>query len=178
MPKPTIRTLGELRQSDYHSRSVRDEIRNNLMRKLANKEPLFEGIVGYDDTVIPQFINALLSRHNILLLGLRGQAKTRLLRQLTDLLDEYVPIVAGSDVNDDPLAPISRYALNLIAEQGEDTPIEWLHRNDRYREKLATPDVSIADLIGDLDPVKAAVERKALSDEGVISYGIIPRTNR
>jgi len=171
-------TLAQLKASGYASRSVRDEIRSNLIARIKSGKPVFEGIVGYDQTVIPQVINALLSRHNILLMGLRGQAKTRLLRQITGLLDEYIPIVAGSELNDDPLNPISLFARERVAELGDNTPIAWMPRAERYREKLATPDVSIADLIGDLDPVKAATERLSFSHEGVINFGIIPRTNR
>lgn len=171
-------TLAQLKASGYRSRSVRDEIRSNLIKRIRNGEPIFEGLVGYDETVIPQVINALLSKHNILLMGLRGQAKTRLLRQITKLLDPLIPIVAGSELNDDPLAPISLFARERVAELGDNTPIEWIPREARYREKLATPDVSIADLIGDLDPVKAANERLSFSHEGVINFGIIPRTNR
>src|SRR6201995_3662863 len=151
-----IKTLGELKKAGYKNRSVKEEIRENLIRKLKNKETTFPGIVGYEDSVIPDTERALLSRHNILFLGLRGQAKTRMARQMTDLLDEYVPFVAGSEINYDPFNPISKFARNLIATRGDDTPISWLHRSERYGEKLATPDVSVADLIGDIDPIKAA----------------------
>src|SRR3954447_6397272 len=151
-----IKTLGELKKSGYKTRSIKEEIRDNLIIKIRNKENPFTGIMGYEDTVIPDTERALLSRHNILFLGLRGQAKTRMARQMTDLLDEYIPIVAGSEVNDDPLQPISKYAKDLIKEKGDETPIEWLHRSQRYGEKLATPDVSVADLVGDIDPIKAA----------------------
>ena len=171
-------TLGELKKSGYVSTSIKDEIRTNLIKKIAAKENPFPGILGYEDSVIPDTERALLSRHNILYLGLRGQAKTRMARQMTELLDEYIPIVAGSEVNDDPLKPISRYAVDLIKEKGDDTPIEWLHRSKRYGEKLATPDVSVADLIGDIDPIKAANLKLSFADENVLHYGIIPRSNR
>ena len=160
------------------SRSIKEELRSNLIEKLSNKENSFPGIIGYEDSVIPDTERALLSRHNILFLGLRGQAKTRMARQLTALLDEYIPVVAGSEVNDDPLNPLSKYAKDLIAAHGDETPVEWLHRSERYGEKLATPDVSVADLIGDIDPIKAANLRLSFADERVIHYGIIPRSNR
>ncbi len=174
----TIKTLGELKKSGYISKSIKEEIRSNLIKKISKKEETFPGILGYEDSVIPDTERALLSRHNILFLGLRGQAKTRMARQMTDLLDEYIPIIAGSEVNDDPFAPLSRYATNLIDEKGDDTPIEWLHRSERYGEKLATPDVSVADLIGDIDPIKAANLKLSYADDRVIHYGIIPRSNR
>jgi magnesium chelatase subunit I len=173
-----IRTLGELKKSGYKPKSVKEELRDNLIRKLKNKEITFPHIVGYEDTVIPDVERALLSRHNILFLGLRGQAKTRMARQMTDLLDEYVPVVEGSDINDDPFNPITKYARDLIAEKGDATPIYWLHRSERYGEKLATPDVSVADLIGDIDPIKAANLKLTFADERVLHYGIIPRSNR
>ena len=173
-----IKTLGELKKIGYKPKSVKEEIRNNLIRKLQNGDPSFSGIIGYEETVIPDVERALLSRHNILFLGLRGQAKTRMARQMTELLDEYVPIVAGSEINDDPLHPISRFAKDLIAEKEDLTPITWIHRSERYGEKLATPDVSVADLIGDIDPIKAANLRLSFADERVIHYGIIPRSNR
>ena len=173
-----IKTLGELKKSGYVPLSIKDEIRKNLIIKIRNKENSFKGIIGYEDSVIPDTERALLSRHNILFLGLRGQAKTRMARQMTDLLDEYIPIVAGSEVNDDPLNPLSKYAKDLIAEHADETPIDWLHRSQRYGEKLATPDVSVADLIGDIDPIKAANLRLSFADERVIHYGIIPRSNR
>jgi magnesium chelatase subunit I len=176
--KPTISTLGELKASGYRLRSVKDEIRDNLIAKLRRRETLFPDIIGFDETVIPELVNALLARHDILLLGLRGQAKTRLARSLVNLLDEYVPIVAGSEINDDPLRPISRYARDRVASDGDATPIEWIHRSERYGEKLATPDVTVADLIGDIDPIKAAVRRLSYSDEGAMHFGIVPRTNR
>ena len=174
--KPT--TLGALKSSGYFSKSIKDEIRENLIIKIKAKENPFPGILGYEDTVIPDTERALLSRHNMLFLGLRGQAKTRMARQMVELLDEYIPIIAGSEINDDPLKPISRYAVDLIAERGDETPIEWLHRSKRYGEKLATPDVSVADLIGDIDPIKAANLKLNFADERVLHYGIIPRSNR
>jgi magnesium chelatase subunit I len=173
-----IKTLGELKKSGYVSKSIKEEIRSNLIKKISKKEVTFPGILGYEDSVIPDTERALLSRHNILFLGLRGQAKTRMARQMTDLLDEYIPFIAGSEVNDDPFAPLSRYAKNIIEEKGDDTPIEWLHRTERYGEKLATPDVSVADLIGDIDPIKAANLKLSYADDRVIHYGIIPRSNR
>ncbi|HRJ79211.1 MAG TPA: magnesium chelatase, partial [Planctomycetota bacterium] len=176
MARPT--TLGELRKSGYRPRPVKDELRENLMARLKARQPVFERIVGYDATVLPQVINAILSRHNIILLGLRGQAKTRILRALAGLLDDYIPVVAGSEINDDPFAPISKHARALVASKGDATPIEWISREARYNEKLATPDVSIADLIGDVDPIKAASRKLTFADEEVIHFGIIPRTNR
>jgi magnesium chelatase subunit I len=173
-----ITTLGELIKSGYQYKSIKDELRQNLIQKLKNKETIFEGIYGYEDTVIPDLERAILSKHNINLLGLRGQAKTRIARLMVKLLDEYVPIVAGAELNDDPLKPISRYAIDLIAAHGDSTPIAWLHRNERYAEKLATPDVSVADLIGDVDPIKAANMRLSYADDRVIHFGIIPRSNR
>ncbi|MEO0065661.1 MAG: hypothetical protein RI983_987 [Bacteroidota bacterium] len=173
-----IYTLGQLKASGYKPKSVKQEIRENLIQKIRDKENPFEGIIGYEDTVIPDTERAILSQHNILFLGLRGQAKTRMARQMTSLLDEYIPVIAGSEINDDPLQPMSRYAIDLIAEQGDETPIEWIHRSKRYGEKLATPDVSVADLIGDIDPIKAANLKLSFSDEKVIHYGIIPRSNR
>lgn len=173
-----ITTLGELKKSGYKPRSIKEEIRQNLIIKLKNGENSFNGIVGYEDTVIPDVERALLSKHNILFLGLRGQAKTRMARQMTQLLDEYIPAVTGSDINDDPMRPVSKYAHDLIATQGDATPIHWIHRSERYGEKLATPDVSVADLIGDIDPIKAANLKLSFADERVIHYGIIPRSNR
>lgn len=173
-----LKTLGELKQSGYISKSIKDELRNNLIAKLKTKEQLFKGILGYDDTVIPDIERAILSRHNINLLGLRGQAKTRIARQMTELLDEYIPVVSGSELNDDPLSPISKYAVDLIKEKGDATPIGWIHRSERYSEKLATPDVSVADLIGDVDPIKAANLKLSYADERVIHFGMIPRSNR
>lgn len=173
-----IKTLGELKKSGYKTQSIKEEIRSNLIEQLQQKGNPFPGILGYEDTVIPDTERALLSRHNILYLGLRGQAKTRLARQMVNLLDEFIPIVEGSEINDDPFAPISKYAIDLIQEKGDSTPIAWLSRGDRYGEKLATPDVSVADLIGDIDPIKAANLRLSFSDENAIHYGIIPRSNR
>jgi magnesium chelatase subunit I len=173
-----IKTLGELKKSGYVSRSVKDEMRQNLELKLRNGEPIFENIIGYENSVVPQLERAILSGHNINFLGLRGQAKTRMARQMVELLDEYIPTVAGSEINDDPLNPLSYKARTLIEELGDETPIDWLHRSERYAEKLATPDVNIADLIGDIDPIKAANLRLSYSDEGVIHFGIIPRSNR
>ncbi len=173
-----IKTLGELKKAGYKNRSVKEEIRENLIRKLTNKETTFPGIIGYEDSVIPDTERALLSRHNILFLGLRGQAKTRMARQMIDLLDEYIPYVSGSEVNDDPFRPISKFSRDLLASKGDDTPISWLHRTERYGEKLATPDVSVADLIGDIDPIKAANLRLNFADENVIHFGIIPKSNR
>jgi magnesium chelatase subunit I len=173
-----IKTLGELKASGYQVKPIKQEIRDNLSAAIQNGNSVFPGVLGYDETVIPETERAILSKHNILYLGLRGQAKTRIARQFTDLLDEYIPIIAGSEVNDNPFAPISRFAKDLIAEKGDETPIEWLHRSERYSEKLATPDVSVADLIGDVDPIKAATQKLAYSDERVIHYGIIPRSNR
>jgi magnesium chelatase subunit I len=173
-----IKTIGELKKSGYQSKKIKDELRDNLILKLKKKEKIFEGILGYEDTVIPDIERAILSRHNMNLLGLRGQAKTRIARQMTELLDEYIPIVSGSELNDDPFHPLSRYAKDLIAERGDLTPIEWVHRSERYAEKLATPDVSVADLIGDVDPIKAANLKLNYADERVIHFGMIPRSNR
>ncbi|MBL7699855.1 MAG: magnesium chelatase [Chitinophagaceae bacterium] len=173
-----IKTLKELKSTGYKPKTIKDEIRDNLIAKLKLNQNSFDGIIGYEETVIPDVERALLSRHNILFLGLRGQAKTRMARQMTDLLDEYIPVVAGSEINDDPLKPVSKYAKDLIKEMGDNTPVDWLHRSQRYGEKLATPDVSVADLIGDIDPIKAANLRLSFGDEMVIHYGIIPRSNR
>ena len=173
-----IKTLGELVKSGYKSKSIKEEIRENLVVKIRNRENPFPGILGYDDTVIPDTERALLSRHNILFLGLRGQAKTRMARQMVDLLDEYIPAIAGSEINDDPLKPMSKFAKDLIAQHADETPIHWIHKSERYGEKLATPDVSVADLIGDIDPIKAANLKLSFADEMVIHYGIIPRSNR
>jgi magnesium chelatase subunit I len=178
MNNKQINTLGELKASGYQPRSVKEEIRANLVQHLKSGEQSFDGIIGYEDSVIPDTERALLSRHNILFLGLRGQAKTRMARQMTNLLDEFIPTVAGSEINDDPINPISKFARDLIAQHGDETPIHWLHRSERYGEKLATPDVSVADLIGDIDPIKAANLRLSFADEMVIHYGIIPRSNR
>ncbi|HMX35925.1 MAG TPA: magnesium chelatase [Ferruginibacter sp.] len=178
MDSPNIKTLGELKKSGYVSKPIKQEIRDNLITKLQAKENPFPGILGYEDSVVPDTERALLSQHNILFLGLRGQAKTRMARQMIDLLDAYIPVIAGSEINDDPFHPISRYAIDLITEKGDDTPIAWLHRSERYGEKLATPDVSVADLIGDIDPIKAANLKLSFADERVLHYGIIPRSNR
>lgn len=176
--KLEITTLGQLKSAGYEPTSLKDELRNNLIEKLKSKEEIFKDIWGYQDTVIPDIERAILSRHNINLLGLRGQAKTRIARTMTQLLDEYVPIVAGSELNDDPLRPLSRQAIDEIDGNGDETKISWLHRDDRYTEKLATPDVSIADLIGDVDPIKAATLKLPYSDERVIHYGLVPRSHR
>ena len=173
-----IKTLGELKQSGYVSRSIKDELRDNLRIKIKSGKPVFEGVHGFENTVIPELERAILSRHNINLLGLRGQAKTRLARKMIELLDEYMPIVDGSEINDDPLNPISRFANDLIAEKGDATPIKWIHRSERFLEKLATPDVTVADLIGDVDPIKAANLKLSYADDRVIHFGMIPRANR
>jgi magnesium chelatase subunit I len=179
MPKVSrIKTLGALKASGYRPRSVKQELRNNLRGRLGCGGPLFPGILGYDRTVIPAVVNALLAGHDFILLGLRGQAKTRILRSLTTLLDPEVPMLAGSELNDDPLAPISVPGQRLVAAAGDDAPIEWLGRDERYNEKLATPDVSIADLLGDIDPIKAATRKLTFADPEVIHFGIVPRTNR
>jgi magnesium chelatase subunit I len=178
MNHPNIATIGQLKASGYQPKSIKEEIRNNLIGKLKGKEITFPGILGYEDTVIPDTERALLSRHNILFLGLRGQAKTRMARQMIDLLDEYIPVIAGSEINDDPFHPISKFGRDLLHEKGDDTPIEWIHRSQRYGEKLATPDVSVADLIGDIDPIKAANLKLSFADERVLHFGIIPRSNR
>jgi magnesium chelatase subunit I len=173
-----VKTLGELKATGYQPTPIRQELRNNLIARLRNKEEVFPGIWGYEETVIPDMERAILSMHHINLLGLRGQAKTRLARMMINLLDEYIPVVKGSELNDDPLQPLSRYAIDLIAEHGDKTPIEWMHRSERYTEKLATPDVSVADLIGDADPIKAATLKLPYSDERVIHFGLIPRSHR
>src|SRR5215212_7030699 len=170
-------TLGDLRASGWESRPVKEEVRANAIRRIAAGESPVSGVLGYEDTVIPQLENALLAGHDIIFLGERGQAKTRMIRSLTELLDEWMPIVAGSEINDDPYHPVSHHARVLVAERGDDTPIEWVHRDRRYGEKLATPDTSIADLIGEVDPIKVA-EGRYLSDELTIHYGLVPRTNR
>ena len=172
------RNLGELRSSGYRDESVKDEMRRNLIARLKGRERLFPGILGYDDSVIPQIVNAILARHDMILLGLRGQAKSRTVRALTDLLDDELPIIAGSEVNDHPYHPISKHGRDLIAEKGDSTPIEWIPRDARYGEKLATPDVTMSDLIGDIDPIKAATQRLHYAHEGVIHFGMIPRVNR
>lgn len=178
MAKQLPTTVGELRASGYRPRSVRDELRGNMIRALKEKRPLFEGIVGYEKTVTPQIVNAVLSKHDVIFLGLRGQAKTRMARQLIEFLDPVIPVLSGFPLNEDPLAPISNGAKAHLAATGDDAQIDWLPREERYREKLATPDVTIADLIGDIDPIKAANKRLDYANEEVIHYGIIPRTNR
>jgi len=178
MTKTDIKTLGQLKQTDYKSRSVKDELRENLVKQLQKGEGGFEGIIGFEDTVIPDLQTAILSRHNILLLGLRGQAKTRIARILINLMDEYVPYIEGSELYDDPLNPISWFGRNEIETKGDDTPVAWVHRSERYTEKLATPDVTVADLIGDVDPIKAATMKLTYSDERVIHFGLIPRAHR
>jgi len=173
-----IQTLGELKQSGYRYRSIKDELRDNLREKIKSGKPVFEGVHGFENTVIPELERAILSRHNINLLGLRGQAKTRLARKMIELLDEYMPIVDGSEINDDPLNPISRFAKDLIEVKGDETPIKWIHRSERFSEKLATPDVTVADLIGDVDPIKAANLKLSYADDRVIHFGMIPRAHR
>lgn len=173
-----INTFKELKDSGYRSKGIKEELRENLLEKIRSGEPAFEGIHGYEYSVIPDLERAILSRHNINLLGLRGQAKTRLARLMTNLLDEWLPIVEGSEINDDPFQPISRYARELVKEKGETTPISWIHRNERFFEKLATPDVTVADLIGDVDPIKAANLKLSYADDRVIHFGMIPRANR
>jgi magnesium chelatase subunit I len=173
-----IKNLGELIASGYQSKSIKDELRDNLIQHMQAGTTVFEGVHGFENSVIPELERAILSRHNINLLGLRGQAKTRLARLMVNLLDEYIPYVAGSEINDDPLNPISRFAINLIEEKGDQTPIAWLHRADRFAEKLATPDVTVADLIGDVDPIKAANLKLSYADDRVIHFGMIPRANR
>jgi magnesium chelatase subunit I len=183
VPVTRPQTLGALRRSPFgaperQSRTVKDELRANLLTRLAERTSVFEGVLGYEDTVMPQVANAILSRHNFILLGLRGQAKSRILRALTTLLDDVMPVVAGSEVNDNPFKPISKFARMLIDQAGDDTPIAWVDRDQRFVEKLATPDVTIADLIGDVDPIKAARGGHLLSDELTIHYGMLPRANR
>lgn len=173
-----IKTLGELKKSGYEGKSIKDELRANLREKIKSGKPTFEGVHGFENTVIPELERAILSRHNINLLGLRGQAKTRLARKMIELLDEYIPFVTGSEINDDPLNPISRFAKDIIEIKGDETPISWLHRSDRFFEKLATPDVTVADLIGDVDPIKAANLKLSYADDRVIHFGMIPRANR
>ncbi len=172
------RTLGELRASGYRPRSVKDEMRANLIAKLRSGERLFPGILGYDETVVPQLVNAVLSKHNLILLGLRGQAKSRIIRQMTELLDDRIPIIAGSEINDDPFHPLSAYGRQTVDLHGDETEVAWLHRGNRFVEKLATPDVTIADIIGDVDPIKAAKGGHLLSDELTIHFGLLPRANR
>lgn len=179
MNKPTITTLGELKKSGYTSRTVKEELRENLIKILKSKDKtFFEGIEGYEDSVIPQLQSAILSKHNVLFLGLRGQAKTKMARLMANLLDDWMPVVENSELQDDPLAPVSNYAKSVIAEKGDETPIDWIHKSERYSEKLATPDVSVADLVGDIDPIKAANLKLSFGDERVIHFGMIPRANR
>lgn len=178
MPKPNIQTFAELKASHYTSLSVKDELRKNLISFIQNGETAFKGIYGFDETVIPDIERAILSRHNILLLGLRGQAKTRIARLLVNLLDEYIPIIEGSELNDDPYNPVSFFGIETLKTLGDKTPIAWVHRSERYVEKLATPDVTVADLIGDVDPIKAASLKLHYNDERVIHFGLIPRSNR
>ena len=178
MEKPTITTLKELKKTTYRPKSIQEELAQNLREIIKKGEHSFKGLIGYENTVIPDLERAILSGHNINLLGLRGQAKTRLARQMTDLLDEWIPVVAGSEINDDPLQPISRWAKEIIEEKGDNTPVAWMHRNERFFEKLATPDVTVADLIGDVDPIKAATLKLSYADEKVIHYGMIPRAHR
>jgi magnesium chelatase subunit I len=173
-----LTTFGALKESGYKSKSIKDELRQNLLEKIKNEESAFEGIHGYENTVIPELERAILSKHNINFLGLRGQAKTRLARMMVNLLDEWIPIVEGSEINDDPFHPISRYSKELLEVKGDNTPISWVHRNDRFFEKLATPDVTVADIIGDVDPIKAANLKLSYADDRVIHYGMIPRANR
>src|SRR5207249_1715054 len=173
-----IETLGDLRRSGYRSRPVKQEIRDNLVCKLRAGERLFPGIIGYDETVIPQLVNAILSRHNFILLGLRGQAKSRILRGLIDLLDERIPVVPGCEIHDDPLAPICGACRARLAREGDRLPIAWRAREERFVEKLATPDVTIADMVGDIDPIKAAQAGLNLADELTMHYGLLPRANR
>ncbi|MFN4764378.1 magnesium chelatase [Gillisia sp. Q332] len=178
MKTENIKTFEALKNSGYKSRSIKEELRQNLLEKIRNDEPAFEGIHGYENSVIPELERAILSKHNINLLGLRGQAKTRLARLMVNLLDEWMPIVEGSEINDDPFYPISRFAKNLMEEKGEKTPVAWIHREERFFEKLATPDVTVADIIGDVDPIKAANLKLSYADDRVIHFGMIPRANR
>ncbi len=182
MSEQAARTLGELKRSGYDAglaaRSIKNELRENLIRKLAARETLFAGVMGYEDSVVPQVVNAILSRHNFILLGLRGQAKTRLIRMLTTLMDPVIPYLAGTELRDNPFAPVSKQGRDLIAAHGDDAPIGWLESSQRYVEKLATPDVTIADMIGDIDPIKAARRGQDIGDELTIHYGLLPRANR
>ena len=177
VPPPPAATLAQLRASGWTPSSVKDELRRNAMVRIESGRPLFDGLLGYDETVLPQLENAVLAGHDVIFLGERGQGKTRMIRSLVGLLDEWLPIVAGSEINDDPFAPVSRYARDLVAEHGDDTPVEWVHRDRRFGEKLATPDTSIADLIGEVDPIKVA-EGRYLADESTLHFGLVPRTNR
>ena len=174
---PKASTVGELRASGWQPEPVKDELRHNLLGRIAQGRPTVEGVLGYDDTVIPALENAIIAGHDVILLGERGQAKSRIIRQLVELLDEWTPAVAGSEIHDNPYFPVSVRARDLVAEQGDSTPIEWIHRSERYGEKLATPDTSIADIIGEVDPIKVA-EGRYLSDELTIHYGLVPRCNR
>ena len=176
-PAPSSATISQLKSSGWISRPIKEEIRLNAVTKIMAKQPLFEGVLGYEDTVMPQLENAILAGHDVIFLGERGQAKTRIIRSLTGLLDEWMPIIAGSEINDDPYNPVSKHARDLVEELGDDAPIAWVHRDVRYGEKLATPDTSIADLIGEVDPIKVA-EGRYLSDELTLHYGLVPRTNR
>ena len=173
-----IQTLGELKASGYQPKSVKQELRDSLIQNLQQKKKVFEGIWGYEESVIPDTERALLSMHNIIFLGLRGQAKTKMARMMVDLLDEYIPVIKDAELNDDPLQPLSYYGKTMVKEHGDQTPIAWVHRSERYTEKLATPDVSVADLIGDTDPIKAASLKLPYSDERVIHYGLVPRSHR
>jgi magnesium chelatase subunit I len=175
---PQVQTLGQLKETSYRPRSVKDEMRDNLVAMLRQGKPRFEGVLGFEDTVLPDLERAVLSRHNIILLGLRGQAKTRIARRMVELLNEWIPAVDGAELQDDPLQPIGRDARDLLAAHGDDSPIRWVHRSERYTEKLATPDVSVADLIGDVDPIKAANRKLSYSDERVIHFGLVPRAHR
>jgi magnesium chelatase subunit I len=170
-------TLGQLRDAGWVSRPVKEEVRRNAIARVAAGEPLFPGVLGYEETVLPQLENALLAGHDVIFLGERGQAKTRMIRSLVELLDDWMPVIAGSEINDDPFHPVSRHARDLVRDHGDDTPVEWVHRSERFGEKLATPDTSIADLIGEVDPIKVA-EGRYLSDELTLHYGLVPRTNR
>jgi magnesium chelatase subunit I len=169
--------VGQLRDAGWVSRPVKEEVRRNAIARVAAGEPLFPGVLGYEETVLPQLENALLAGHDVIFLGERGQAKTRMIRSLVELLDEWMPVIAGSEINDDPFHPVSRHARDLVRDHGDDTPVEWVHRSERFGEKLATPDTSIADLIGEVDPIKVA-EGRYLSDELTLHYGLVPRTNR